>query len=41
MITLPTSANWGPIPSSLSGCSVGKVGSGIGIDSHLQKLAQQ
>ena len=41
MITHPTSANRGPIPSSLSGCSVGKCGNGIGTDSHLQNPAQQ
>ena len=31
----------GPIPALLSGCSVGKGGNGIGIDSHLQKTAWQ
>ena len=41
MITPPTSANRGPIPSSLSRCSIGKGGNGIGTDSHLQKPAQQ
>ena len=30
-----------PIPSLLSGCSVGKRGNGIGTDSHLQKTAWQ
>ena len=41
MITPLTSANKGPIPSSLSGCSIGNGGNGIGTDSHLQKPAQQ
>ena len=41
MITPITSANGGPIPSSLSGCSVGKGGNGIGTYSHLQKPAMQ
>ena len=36
-----TCLNGGPIPSFLSGCSIGKGGNGIGIDSHLQKLARQ
>ena len=40
-LLLLTSANGGPIPSSQNGCSVRKGGSGIGIDSHLQKPAQQ
>ena len=31
----------GPIPSLLSGCSVGKGGNDIGTDSHLQKTARQ
>ena len=33
--------NGGPIPSSLSGHLIGKGGSGIGTDSHLQKPARQ
>ena len=41
MITPPTSVNEGPIPSSSSGCSIGKGGSGIGTDSHLQKPTRQ
>ena len=41
MITLPTSANGGPIPSSLSGYSVRKGGSGIRTNSHLQKPTRQ
>ena len=41
MINPPTSVNGGPIPSSLSGCSVRKGGSGIGTDSHIQKPARQ
>ena len=41
MITPPTSANRGPISSSLSGCSIGKGGNGIGTYSHLQKPAMQ
>ena len=36
-----TSANGAPIPSSLNGCSIGKGGNGIEIDSHLQKPARQ
>ena len=36
-----TSANGGPIPSSQSGCFVGEGGSGIGIDSYLQKPTRQ
>ena len=31
----------GPIPSFLSGCSVGNDGNGIGTDSHLQKATRQ
>ena len=40
MITSPYQYKWGSILSSQSGCFVGKGGSGIGIDSHLQKPAR-
>ena len=36
-----TYVNGGPIPSFLSGRSIGKGGNGIGTDSHLQKPARQ
>ena len=36
-----TRVDGGPIPSFLSGCSVGNGGSGIGTGSHLQKMVRQ
>ena len=36
-----TSGNRGPIPSFLSGCSIGSGSNGIGIGSHLQNVVQQ
>jgi len=40
MITL-IRVNRGPIPSVLSGCSIGNSGNGIGIGSYLQKAVWQ